>query len=315
MSQLLGRRQCLAAMAAAAVPAAEKALRKASICAFSKHFHWASVAETASLCAALGFDGIDLTVRPGGHVEPERVEEDLPRAVETIRRAGLEVPMVTTAIEGVSTPYAERILKTLSGSGIRLYRWDGLLYEPNREIPAQLAEMKPRVMDLAGMNRHYGVTGMYHTHSGINRVGASMWDLYLLLRDIPAGAVAVNYDAGHAVVEGGLGGWIHSARLLLPYMRGVAVMDFLWKQNENGQWRPGWCALGRGMVDFPQFFSLLKSGGFQGPIQLHMEYGELGSAASGRKTSTIPKERFEEIMRRDLNALKNLLDQAGLRAA
>ena len=27
----------------------------------------------------LGFDGIDLTVRPEGHVLPERVEEDLPK--------------------------------------------------------------------------------------------------------------------------------------------------------------------------------------------------------------------------------------------
>ena len=314
MSRLLGRRQCLAAMAAAAVPATEKALTKAPVCAFSKHFHWTSVAETASMCAALGFDGIDLTVRPGGHVEPERVDQDLPRAVEAIRRAGLEVPMVTTAIEDVSTPHAERILKTLNAVGIRLYRWGDLSYQPNRGIPDQLEEMKPRVKELAGMNRHYGVTGMYHTHSGINRVGASMWDLYLLLRDIPDRTVAVNYDAGHAVVEGGFGGWIHSTRLLLPYMRGVAVKDFLWRQNQNGQWRPGWCALGRGMVDFPQFFALLNSGGFQGPIQLHIEYGELGSAASGRKTSTIPKERFEEIVRRDLNVLKIFLNQAGLRA-
>ncbi len=32
----------------------------------------------------LGFDGIDLTVRPEGHVLPERVEEDLPKAVAAI---------------------------------------------------------------------------------------------------------------------------------------------------------------------------------------------------------------------------------------
>src|SRR5450759_2716362 len=140
------------------------------ICAFSKHFHWTSVAETAAMCAALGYDAIDLTLRAGGHVEPERVEEDLPKAVEVIRKAGLQIPMVTSDIVDTKTPHAERILKTLQAVGIRLYRWGGLRYDPKREIPAQLAEMKPRVKDLAAMNRHYGVTAMYHTHSGFDQV-------------------------------------------------------------------------------------------------------------------------------------------------
>jgi len=314
VSPSLTRRQLLATLATASAPVRAGQALPRPICAFSKHFHWLSIEETASMCATLGYDGIDLTVRPGGHVEPERVEEDLPKAAETIRRAGLEIPMVTSGIVDVTTPHAERILKTLKATGIRLYRWGGFRYDAKRAIPAQLAEMQPRVKDLAAMNRHYGLTAMYHTHSGIDQVGASMWDLYLLFKDIAPGAVAVNYDVGHAVVEGGYGGWINSTRLLLPYMRGVAVKDFAWKKNAHGEWRPGWCALGRGMVDFPRFFEMLKAGGFNGPVQLHMEYDELGSAASGKKTSTLGKEQFTEIMRRDLNALKNLMRAAGLHA-
>jgi sugar phosphate isomerase/epimerase len=312
MSPSISRRECLATLAAMAGTAQAKEVSKMPICAFSKHFHWTSVDETATMCAALGYDAIDLTLRAGGHVEPERVEEDLPKAVDLIHKAGLRIPMVTSDIVDTKTPRAERILKTLKVTRIPLYRWGGLRYDPKREIPAQLAEMKPRVKDLAAMNQHYGVTAMYHTHSGLDQVGASMWDLYLLLKDLTPDAVAVNYDVGHAVVEGGYGGWINSTRLLLPYMRGVAVKDFIWKQNARGEWRPGWCALGRGMVDFKRFFAMLKTGGFQGPIQLHMEYDELGSAASGKKTSTLPKERFLEIMRRDLNALKSFLSDTGL---
>jgi sugar phosphate isomerase/epimerase len=314
MPRSTSRRELLATLAALSVSAKAKDAPKMPICAFSKHFHWTSVEETSTLCAALGYDGVDLTLRPGGHVEPERVEEDLPKAVDTIRRAGLEIPMVTSGIVDATTPHAERVLKTLKATGVRFYRWGGLRYDPNREIPSQLAEMRPRVKDLAAMNRHYGLTAMYHTHSGFDQVGASMWDLYLLLKDHTPDAVAANYDVGHAVVEGGYGGWINSTRLLLPYMRGVAVKDFVWKQNSRGEWRPGWCALGHGMVDFPRFLALLKTGGFQGPMQLHMEYDELGGAASGKKTSTLPKERFIEIMKRDLDALKALLKTAGLRA-
>lgn len=313
MPNAISRREMVAALSVAALPAKDKDAMKLPICAFSKHFHWAPLAETTAMCAELGYDGIDLTVRPGGHVEPERVEEDLPKALDTIRKAGLELPMVTTAIADAATPHAERVLKALKAAGIKLYRWGGLRYDPKRDIREQLAEMQPRVRELAAMNRQYGVVAMYHTHSGFDQVGASMWDLYLLIKGIAPGAVSINYDVGHAVVEGGYGGWINSTRLLLPYMRGVAVKDFAWKQNARGEWRPGWCALGRGMVNFPRFFAMLKEGGFQGPIQLHMEYDELGSAASGQKTSTLPKPRFMEIMRRDLDALKSMLTEAGLR--
>ena len=38
---------------------------------FSKHLHWANYEDMAKIVSEIGFDGIDLTVRPKGHVEPE----------------------------------------------------------------------------------------------------------------------------------------------------------------------------------------------------------------------------------------------------
>jgi sugar phosphate isomerase/epimerase len=162
------------------------------------------------------------------------------------------------------------------------------------------------------MNRHYGVCAMYHTHSGVGYVGASQWDLYLLLKDFDASAVAVNYDIGHATVEGGAGGWVASSRLLMPRIRGVAVKDFRWKQNAKGKWVPGWCALGQGMVDFAAFLAMLKAARFAGPLQLHMEYPELGGADSGKKQISISKDALLAIMRRDLDTLKQMLREAGM---
>ncbi|MCU0248383.1 MAG: sugar phosphate isomerase/epimerase, partial [Bryobacter sp.] len=149
---------------------------------------------------------------------------------------------------------------------------------------------------------------------GIGQVGASMWDLYLILKDLDRSAVSVNYDLGHATVEGGYGGWIHSSRLMLPHSRGIAVKDFRWKQNAKGQWVPGWCALGEGMVNFARFFPMMKASGFNGPLQLHMEYDELGGADSGKRQFTIPKEKLLAIMRRDIDRLKSLLRETGVRS-
>jgi sugar phosphate isomerase/epimerase len=95
-------------------------------------------------------------------------------------------------------------------------------------------------------------------------------------------------------------------------MKGVAVKDFLWKKNEKGAWIPGWCPLGEGMVDFKQFFPMLKQAGFSGPLQLHMEYPELGTAANGKNESSLPKDKLLSLMRHDITKLKDLLRGAGM---
>ena len=261
----------------------------------------------------LGYEGIDLTVRQGGHVLPERVQDDLPKAAGDHRKTGLKFPMVTSDIVDTESPYAESVMKTLASLGDRNVIAGAVSdMTLKRSIPDQLTEFKARVKDLAAMNKQYGLCAMYHTHSGVGQVGASMWDLYLLLKDFDTEAVSANYDIGHATVEGGFGGWIHSSRLLLPYMKGVAVKDFNWKKNEKGAWEPGWCALGEGMVDFKRFLPMLKQAGFSGPLQLHMEYPELGTAATGKAESSLPKDKLLAKMRQDITKFKELLHDAGM---
>lgn len=307
----LSRRQLIAGLAGAAAAAQTPAAERFVICAFSKHFQWTDIGEASRICADLGYEGMDMTLRKGGHVLPERVADDLPKAFETVKKAGLKMAMVTSDIVDVNTPHAEAVIKTLASLGVRRYRWGGFKYD-ERPLPQQLTEFKARVKDLAALNKQYGVCAMYHTHSGIGQVGASMWDLYLLIKDFDAEAVAVNYDVGHATVEGGYGGWIHSSRLLMPYMKGVAVKDFRWKQDPRRGWVPGWCGLGQGMVNFKRFFAMLKEAKFDGPLQLHMEYDELGGADSGKTTFTIPKEKLLAIMKRDIDTLKTMLRDGGL---
>jgi sugar phosphate isomerase/epimerase len=284
------------------------------------------VAETAQFAKELGFDGIDLTVRPGGHVLPSRVQADLPAAVKTIRSAGLQVPMITTGITRADSE-AAAVLETASQLGIRHYRWGGLTYKPGQSIIGQLEEMKPQVRALAELNRKYDVCGMYHTHSGPGLVGAPIWDLYILFEGVDPRWMGANYDIGHATVEGGYGGWIDSSMLMRNQMKGIALKDFTWMKNAKGEtfqdpfdkslgvagrWTPHWCPIGEGMVNFAGFFNIIKANHFSGPVQLHFEYPGLGGAQNGNAKLSVPQDVVLGAMRRDLNTVRGLLSQAQL---
>ena len=300
----VSRRQVLAGVAATISPALAVAQStKLRISIMSKFLQFLDIKEMAGRAREMGFDGIDLCVRAGAHVLPERVKDDLPKAFEIVRQAGLEMPMITAGIVDARSPHAEDILKTAHALGIRYYRWGGLVYQGDKSVPAQIEAFKPRVKELADLNRDCGVCAMYHTHSGLGMVGASIWDLWLLLKDFDSRWVGVNYDIGHATVEGGYGGWRNTFKLCAPHLKGIAIKDFKWDRDKRGAWLPHWVPIGQGMVNCRQYLPMLRSTGFSGSVQMHFEY-PLGGVENGATKLSISNEEAFKSMRRDLDTLR-----------
>jgi sugar phosphate isomerase/epimerase len=307
---LLSRRALLASGAvlmSRPLPAKEKL----KVAIFSKHLQFLAGDSLAAGVAELGFDGLDITVRKGGHVEPAQVSRDLPALAAMLSKHGLEVPMITTDIVDAETPFAEDILKTMARLGIRNYRFGAFKWEAHQPYDAQLERMQPRLARLAALNAKYQACAMYHTHSGVGLVGASIWDLHILMKDLDPKAIGVNYDVGHATIEGGLGGWIDSFKITGAHLRGIAVKDFLWERDAKGAWREQWKPIGEGMVRFPQFFTMVADAGFAGPLQIHYEY-PLGGANNGDRKIAISREEVFNAMKKDLVKVRGYLGQAGV---
>jgi sugar phosphate isomerase/epimerase len=255
-------------------PAAQtRAGARWKIIAFSKPFTRLNYDDTADLVAEVGWDGIECPVRKTAtHIDPERVEEDLPKMVEALTRRGRDVAMITTDITGVSAS-AERILRTASRLGIRKYRLGPMYYAPDRPIPEQLEEFSARIRDLAHLNHELGIQGGIQNHSGHNYFAAPVWDAFEAVKALPAADIGIAFDIGHATLEGGLS-WPIQAHLAEPRYSVVYVKDFRWEKLAKG-WEPVWCALGDGMVS-RAFFETLGRSGFAGPVCQHHEY-EIGS--------------------------------------
>lgn len=278
------------------------------VCIFSKHLHWLAIPDMAKTAAQLGFAGVDLTVRKGGHVAPERVAEDLPNAVSLIRKAGLDVPMIATDIIDADDPLTEAILKTASQLGIPYYRMGYLDYDRTIGVVSTLDRHKKQLEKLAALNQKYGIHGAYQNHAG-TRVGASVWDLWALIKDIDPRWLGCQYDIKHAVAEGGMS-WINGLDALKSHIRCVDIKDFIWAKTV-GKWQVQIVPLGEGMVDYGAYLSLLKSYSFSGPMSIHYEF-PLGGAETGQPQLTIPTETVLTALQRDLQTLHSLLKQGGL---
>ena len=311
-SKPIDRRKFITTMAATgiAIPFAKLSGRNLSllpdkkghpICVFSKHLQflpdYQSMAEVA---AEIGFDGIDLTVRPGGHVLPENVQKDLPRAVSALKKAGLEVPMMVTKITDPDDPLTEPILETARTEGIGYYRMGYFKHEKNTTVLQSLETVKSSFDKLARLNEKYNIVGMYQNHSG-NRFGSPLWDLWEVLKGLDPKWMGCQYDIRHAIVEGA-NSWPQAMELLKPYIKTTAIKDFYWKK-ENKKWNIQNCSLGTGMVDFKQYFEFYKKLGVSGSVSMHFEYKHYDTSdpLEGKRKNTI------EIMKEDLTTLQTML--------
>ena len=276
-------------------------------CIFSKHLQWLDYRELGAVVTQLGFDGVDLTVRPTGHVLPERVGTDLPRAVSAVAESGVRIPTVTTAITRPDGPGTREILETASGLGIPFYRLGYYRYPEEQEISETLAEIRRSLTGLADLNRRFRICGDYQNHAGASHFGAALWDLREALEGLPRRWLGCQFDIRHATVEGGLA-WPTNFRALAGRVHTVVVKDFRWKETPHG-WKVENCPLGEGMVPVGPFLALLLKSGFAGPISLHCEYS-LGGAERGRRRLTMGRDRVLESIGKDLATLKRLVGEA-----
>lgn len=242
---------------------------------FSKLLQWLDYDELAEVAAAAGYAGIELTVRPGGHVEPERVAVDLPRAVAAARRAGLRVEMIVTAITSAADPLTEPLLKTAAAEGVGLYRLGYLRYQQQAPLEPQLAVFQRTLRALAQLNERCGITGCYQNHHGGRIMGAAVWDLRTALADLDPEQLGCQYDIRHAVAEA-TGSWDLGFRLIAPRIRSLALKNFRWKAARP--LAPETVPADEGLVPWQQFAGLVEAAGLAVPASVHCEWPTFSAA-------------------------------------
>lgn len=267
---------------------------------FTKSLKGMDVVATATEVKNLGFDGLDLAVRPGYCINPDNVAAELPRAVRLWADMGLSVPMVTTPTDFTDPrePVAERLIAACGAAGVHEIKLGYWLYrEPG--YWDQVGAARAALAGFARLAAEHGVRVALHTHSGyfLGLNAASAMDL---VRDFEPEHVGVYLDPGHLSING------EPIELAVDMVRAhlclVALKDMAYVRTER-EGRPVWkhtlVPLREGLVEWPGVLSALARVGYDGPLSFHSEYHD------------VSLEELRSLTRDDLAYVRELLDRRG----
>ena len=261
-------------------------------CFFTKHLQGLSYSQIADIAADLGVQGIEAPIRPGGHIEPEKVEEELPKFVDELKKRGLKMMVLTSGINGVNAEqHTEKVLKTAKAVGVPQYRMNWYKYDLEKPIWPQLESFKPQLKDLVAFSKEIGIRPLYQNHSGKTNAGAPIWDMYSLIREYDPADCGFAFDIMHATVEGSES-WPLEVGLVHQHIGCAYFKDFTFAGEKHAT-----CPLGEGAVK-KDYVKMLKKLGWSGACSLHIEY------LKGKVKDPNYVEEAVKATKRDLAVLK-----------
>ena len=240
----------------------------------SKFFPSLSVEELGEKVRELGYDGIDLNIRPGHPVDPENVADTLPGAVRAWSAQGLVCPLATAPVDMVdpSAPEVERIYAACADADVPRFKIGFWRFDEGDDYWRIVDRARAALDAFASLSERFGVQTCYQIHSG-PCIGSNCAGLMHLIRGFDPDLVGAYPDVGHLALDGedlpmGLG-------MIRDHLSIVAVKDPYYAPQPEGSspaYVPRFTKVGQGCVDWPRCFRTLRALGFDGPLTVHTEY-------------------------------------------
>jgi sugar phosphate isomerase/epimerase len=237
---------------------------------FIKPWKRLSIPEVAAHVRKLGFEWIELPVRPGFACEPEAIERDLPRAVQTLADLGVRVLNVTVALPLDD----ERLYATCCAAGVTMNR----VIFGRRGLPYWEAEADARRQLDAALPfcERYGVQiGIQH-HYG-DSVPINSMGLYQLVKEYDPHYVGAIWDPAHNALQGedpdtGLD-------LVRSHLCVINLKNAYWRrvsgpEAEVAEWQVYWTSGRQGRASWPAVAAKIKAMGYTGPLCFSAEYSD-----------------------------------------
>ncbi len=240
----------------------------------SKFFAALGVSELAVKARELGFDGVDVNVRPGHPVNLINVEAALPQAVAVWREQRLVCPLATAPVTltNPDAPEVEPLYAGCAAAGVPRVKIGFFPYTAGEDYWALVDAARRALGGFARVGEKYGVQTVYQVHSG-PVLGSNCAGMMHLLRGLDPRWVGAYPDLGHMVLDGE--DYPMGLAMVRDYLSIVAVKDAYHAPQPAGSeppFVPRFVKLGSGAVNWRRALGALKALGFSGAFSVHTEY-------------------------------------------
>jgi len=261
------------------------------ICVYSGNLAKVPYAMLGDIAGQIGYEGVDLTVFPGGHVNPFIANVDMVRAVEAIRGSNLEVPMISTELTATTNPAAYAVLALAYQGAVKMFR-TGYWPLPAPGLRQQrLVETRRDIAGLTMLGRRCNMEAMIPNRAGAYVVH-SVSEAQSLIGEMDPRWTGLYFDIAAALADAGADGWQAAMKTALPRAKAIAVSDFRQKPGNSGESEP--CPLGQGAVDWAKAFSMLAEARFTGPVSIHMDYPAKDSPNAARTDLEFVRKQVQQ---------------------
>jgi sugar phosphate isomerase/epimerase len=240
---------------------------------FTKPWKAMSLPELGEFVAEMGFDGIELPVRPGFQVEPEHVAR-LPKAAETLARCGIQIFSVAGPTdEATIAAYAEaaQVSGMQEMPTIRIC----VRIDKDDDYLSGEARLQSEFDVLVPLLDKYGVRLGIQNHCGRN-VANAMGLRSLISRYDPRHIAAV-WDAAHNALQGedpDLALDIVWSHLCMVNLKNAYWKRMTGPEAEVAQWHWYWTNGRQGLASWPRVASELEVRDYSGVVCLTAEYSD-----------------------------------------
>ncbi len=237
---------------------------------FTKPWHL-ELPALAELVAGLGFDRVELPVRPGYPVHPGNAVQALPEAVRVLGARGVRIDSVAGAADRPT-------VEACAAAGVPLIRV--CLGIPVGVTYLEREAAVVRELDaLAPVLRGAGVCLGIQNHCGRD-FGSAIAVRRLVERFEPREVGAV-WDPAHCALAGEPPEL--AADILWSHLRLVNLKNACWRRTSPpeapvAEHRLHWCAGREGLCSWPAVASVLRRRGYGGTVCLTAEYSDPGPA-------------------------------------
>ena len=255
---------------------------------FTKSWKTMPLDELGGFVASLGFDGVELPVRPGFQVTPGNVAKGLPEAAKILGDHGVKIGTI-------AGPTDEATVAACAEAGVPIIRVcvgidAGLGYM------GTMAKLRKEYDAMVPMLGRYGVAVGIQNHCG-RSVANAMGIRYLIEKYDPKHFCAV-LDQAHCGLDGEMAEL--AIDIVWSHLRVVNLKSAFWQRATGpeapvAEWKHYWTTGRHGMAEWPTVAAELRRRGFQGDVCLTAEYSD--------------HDRVHELVKEDLAFAKALFEE------